>query len=354
VLPVAGRQLPVCEAVRADRSDSRKEQRRLSSSGNWKLRTGNRDLCRGLDTMRWERLFGRSLSVMRCIMGEHIVVMENAGYTYRSLYGENRDVKALSGINTRFEKGQFIVILGRNGSGKSTFARLINALLIPEAGCVYVKGLRTDDEKNIWEIRRSAGMVFQNPDNQIVGTIVEEDVAFGPENLGVEPENIRKCVYDSLEAVGMREYGSHAPHLLSGGQKQRVAIAGILAMKPECIILDEATAMLDPEGRREVIKVLKKLNRDEGITIIHITHHMDEAGAADRVIVLDEGNIVLDGKPRDVFKNVARIKELGLDVPQVTELFYELNKEGYDLPPDILDVDEAYEHIAKIMGAHLP
>ena len=275
-----------------------------------------------------------------------MVTMDKVSYTYRSHYG-NHDVRAVSDISIELKKSQFIVVIGRNGSGKSTFTRLINALLLPETGVVYVKGLRTDDGNNLWEIRHLAGMVFQNPDNQIVGTIVEEDVAFGPENLGVPPEEIITRVKESLNTVGMSEYSKHAPHLLSGGQKQRVAIAGILAMKPECIILDEATAMLDPVGRKEVIRVLRKLNREEKITIIHITHHMDEASSADRVVVMDEGRVVLDGKPRNVFRNVKKIKELGLDVPQVTELFYELRMDGLELPADVMDVDEAFEHLMK-------
>lgn len=274
-----------------------------------------------------------------------IVKMENVNFTYRANYAEGRDVKAISDISVEMKKGQFIVVLGRNGSGKSTFTRLINALLLPDTGVVYVKGMNTADGKLLWEIRRTAGMVFQNPDNQIVGTVVEEDVAFGPENLGVPPEEIRKRVDEALELVGIKEYSKHAPHLLSGGQKQRVAIAGILAMKPECIILDEATAMLDPVGRKEVMKVLHKLNREEGITIVHITHHMDEACSADRVLIMDRGRIVMDDTPREVFKNVDKVKSLGLDVPQVTELFHALNMEGYDFPADVLSVDEAFMYL---------
>lgn len=279
-------------------------------------------------------------------MDDTIVKMENVYFIYKSPGNTRRDVKAISDISISFKKGEFIVVLGRNGSGKSTFARLINALLVPESGSVYVKNMRTDDERHIWEIRRSAGMVFQNPDNQIIGTTVEEDTAFGPENLGFPPAEIRKRVEESLKTVGILEYSKHAPHLLSGGQKQRLAIAGILAMKPECILLDEATAMLDPIGRKEVLKVLKRLNKDEGITIIHITHYMDEACIADRVVVMDEGRIVLDGTPYQVFKNVEMVKNMGLDVPQVTELFHELNKEGYSLPQGVLTVDEAFECLA--------
>ena len=280
----------------------------------------------------------------------YIIDIENVEFTYKSHTPEGHGVKALSDINISFEKGQFIVVLGRNGSGKSTFSRLLNALLLPTKGVVFVKGFKTIDEKHLWEIRRSTGMVFQNPDNQIVGTIVEEDVAFGPENIGIAPIEIRKRVDDALEAVGILEYSKHAPHLLSGGQKQRVAIAGILAMKPECIVLDEATSMLDPVGRKEVMQVLKELNKNEKITIIHITHHMDEAATADRVIVFEQGSVILDGTPKQVFSNVESIKDLGLEVPQVTELLYELKREGYDLPIDILDVEEAFEVLKKRIG----
>jgi len=278
--------------------------------------------------------------------GNSIIRTEKAGFAYRSHLAGN-SVKALSDINLSITKGQFVAVVGRNGSGKSTFARLLNALLIPAEGAVYIKGMDTRDEKNLWEVRRTAGMIFQNPDNQIIGTTVEEDVAFGPENLGVPSGEIRRRVKESLACVGMGEYAAHAPHILSGGQKQRVAIAGILAMKPECIILDEATAMLDPVGRKDIISVLRKLNREEGITVIHITHHMDEVVNADRVLIMDQGGIVLDGRPEEVFSNVGRIKSLGLDVPQVTELLYELRNEGCDLPLEILDVEKACEAIAK-------
>lgn len=279
----------------------------------------------------------------------NIISINDASYIYEAHEEGRSDVEAVSGINLSIVKGEFLVILGRNGSGKSTLARLMNALLLPAAGTVYVNGIDTADEKLIWEIRRSTGMVFQNPDNQIVGTIVEEDVAFGPENLGVPSEKIRQRVDEALATVGMSEYSKHAPHLLSGGQKQRVAIAGILAMKPQCIVLDEATAMLDPIGRKEVMKVLKKLNKDEGITIILITHHMDEAASADRVAVMDKGRIVMLGTPGEVFSNVEKVKSMGLDVPQVTELIYELNRKGFKLPQDILSVDEAYDCLLKIL-----
>lgn len=278
-----------------------------------------------------------------------IIEMQGVGYVYKAHYEDRTDVTALSGVGLTVVRGEFLVILGRNGSGKSTLARLINALLLPSEGIVCVNGIDTTNEKQLWEIRRTAGMVFQNPDNQIVGTVVEEDVAFGPENMGVPPAEIRSRVDEALDTVDIAEYKKHAPHLLSGGQKQKVAIAGILAMKPQCIVLDEATAMLDPVGRKDVMNILRKLNKEEGITIIHITHHMDEAAAADRVLVLDRGRTVISGKPGEVFKNVDRIKSLGLDVPQVTELFYELNKQGFELPLDVLTVDDAFEHLERLI-----
>lgn len=275
-------------------------------------------------------------------MKDFIIKTENVSFSYKTGDAVNA-VKALEGITVGVEKGQFVVIIGRNGSGKSTFARLLNALLSPDTGIVLIDGMSTKDEKLVWDIRRTAGMIFQNPDNQIVGTTVEEDVAFAPENLGVPPEKIRERVDEALKSVGIYEFAKNAPHLLSGGQKQRVAIAGVLAMKPECIILDESTAMLDPSGRKEVMRVMRKLNREENITVIHITHHMDEAAQADRVIVIDKGSVVIDGKPEQVFSQVEKIKAIGLDVPQVTELFYELNKEGLNLPLNILTVDGAVE-----------
>jgi energy-coupling factor transport system ATP-binding protein len=288
---------------------------------------------------------------MVTFVSQKIIDIRNVHFSYRSGSQDKKEIEALSEVNLSIERGEFLVVLGRNGSGKSTFAKILNALLLPDIGVVVISGLRTDDENNLWEIRRSAGMVFQNPDNQIVGTIVEDDIAFGPENLGVPSEEICKRVEESLNLVGMWEYRKHAPHLLSGGQKQRVAVAGILAMKPECIILDEATSMLDPIGRKELIKVLKKLNKEENITIIHITHHMDEASVADRLVVIDEGQIVIDEKPARVFSNVNEIKELGLDVPQVTELLYELNKEGYDFPLDVLDIEGAYRSIMQVINS---
>ncbi|OPZ90038.1 MAG: Energy-coupling factor transporter ATP-binding protein EcfA1 [Firmicutes bacterium ADurb.Bin419] len=247
------------------------------------------------------------------------------------------------------EQGQFVVVIGRNGSGKSTFARLINALLLPTSGAVYIGSLNTEDDEHIWDIRQIVGMVFQNPDNQLVATSVEEDVAFGPENIGITSYEIKLRVEEVLRAVGMSEYRKSPPHKLSGGQKQRVAIAGILAMRPKCIILDEATSMLDPAGRKEVLEVLKKMNIEENITVIHITHHMNEAVYGDRVIVIDQGKVVKDGTPQEVFSDVVGIKQLGLDVPPVTELLYGLKKEGFDVPLNVIEVDKAAEIILGLM-----
>ena len=276
---------------------------------------------------------------------KNIIEIGNASYVYRSNSEDRPDVQALKDISLSVRQGEFLAVLGRNGSGKSTLAKLMNALILPSEGTVIVDGFDTTDEKLLWNIRSSTGMVFQNPDNQIVGTVVEEDVAFGPENLGVPPEEIRTRVDDALEMIGMTDFKKHAPHQLSGGQKQRVAIAGILAMKPKCIVLDEATAMLDPIGRKEVMRILRKLNTEEGITIVHITHHMDEAGKADRILVVDNGSEIMLGTPREVFRDVRKIKSLGLDVPQVTELMYELNKSGFDFPTDILTVEEAIKFL---------
>ena len=281
--------------------------------------------------------------------GDSIIKVNHVSFAYRANTVEGADVTALQDISLAIKKGEFLAVLGRNGSGKSTLAKLFNALLLPGKGTVIVNGIDTRNEEFLWDIRSSTGMVFQNPDNQIVGTVVEEDVAFGPENLGVPPEEIRKRVDEALETIGLTEYKKHAPHLLSGGQKQRVAIAGILAMKPRCIVLDEATAMLDPAGRKEVMRILRKLNKEEGITIVHITHHMDEAGTADRILVIDGGRCVMLGTPREVFKDVEKIKSLGLDVPQVTELMYELNKAGCSFPTDILTADEAFQAISEAL-----
>ncbi|EGD51746.1 energy-coupling factor transport system ATP-binding protein [Thermoanaerobacter thermohydrosulfuricus] len=276
---------------------------------------------------------------------EHIITTQNLSFEYHA--EEQTRHLVLKDINLQFEKGQFIGIIGHNGSGKSTLAKHFNALLLPTEGKVHVKGMDTKDTNHLWDIRQTAGLVFQNPDNQIVATIVEEDVAFGPENLGIPPDEIRERVEYALKAVGMWEYKDYPPHMLSGGQKQRVAIAGIIAMKPECIILDEPTAMLDPIGRREVISTIKKLNKEDGITVILITHFMEEVVDADRVIVMDNGKVVLDGTPKEVFKEVALLKKIGLSVPQVTELAYQLKREGFDVPLDILTVEEMVEFLCR-------
>lgn len=270
---------------------------------------------------------------------QNMIETENLVFNYKADEGKE-EISALNKVNLNVKKGEFVVIIGHNGSGKSTLAKHMNALLIPSSGKLYVKGMDTCDEKNLWDIRQTAGMVFQNPDNQIVATIVEEDVAFGPENLGVPPLEIRERVDNALKAVDMYNYMKHGPHLLSGGQKQRVAIAGVLAMKPQCIVLDEPTAMLDPSGRKEVINTIRKLNREEGITIALITHYMEEAVDADRVVVMEKGEIVLSGTPKEVFSKVKELKSIGLDVPQVTELAFELRKEGMDISLDTLTIDE--------------
>ncbi|NLZ82781.1 MAG: energy-coupling factor transporter ATPase [Clostridiales bacterium] len=248
--------------------------------------------------------------------------------------------RAIDNINFTIKKGDFVAILGANGSGKSTLAKHINAILYPTQGSVWVDGLDTSLEEHIWTIRQTAGMVFQNPDNQIIGTVVEEDVGFGPENLGVPTDEIWERVERSLQKVGMLDYRKHSPNKLSGGQKQRVAIAGIMAMEPKCIVLDEPTAMLDPNGRKEVISTAKELNQKDNVTVLLITHHMDEVIFADKVIVMDQGKIVMEGKPREIFSRVDDIKKYRLDVPQVTELAYELRKAGIDIPKGILTIDE--------------
>ncbi|GLI51059.1 energy-coupling factor transporter ATP-binding protein EcfA1 [Tepidanaerobacter syntrophicus] len=256
---------------------------------------------------------------------------------------------ALKDINLKINPGEFVAIIGPNGSGKSTLAKLFNGLFVPTQGDVFVAGFNTKNQEDIWEIRRRAGMVFQNPDNQIVATIVEEDVAFGPENLGIPPEEIRRRVKEALEIVELTEYADKAPHLLSGGQKQRVAIAGIIAMKPDCIILDEPTAMLDPVGRKEVISTVKRLNKEEGKTVVLITHFMEEAVQADRILVMEKGKIVMEGKPNEIFSQVDRLKKIGLDVPQVTELAYKLSKDGIPVRKDILSVEEMVDCLCRLM-----
>jgi len=279
-------------------------------------------------------------------MFEKMIECRNVTYKYENAEGKAAKY-AVNDVTLDVRRGEFLVILGRNGSGKSTMAKHMNSLLIPASGKVIVDNLDTADVNNTWEIRSKTGMVFQNPDNQIVATIVEEDVAFGAENLGVEPLEIRKRVDDSLNKVGMYGYRKHAPHLLSGGQKQRVAIAGVLAMMPDCIVFDEATAMLDPSGRREVMKTILDLNRNYGITIVLITHYMEEAVEADRIIVMDEGKVTLEGNPREIFSNVDLMKRIGLDVPQVTELAYELKKSGLDIKPDLLTIDEMVNELCQ-------
>ena len=260
-------------------------------------------------------------------------------FSYPVEEGQRRTT-ALEDVTLSIEKGSFVVVLGHNGSGTSTLAKHFNAVLLPSGGAVYVEGMNTQDEDLLLEIRRRVGMVFQNPDNQIVANVVEEDVAFAPENLGVPTAEIRRRVDDALAAVGMTEFARHAPHLLSGGQKQRVAIAGVIAMEPECIVLDEATAMLDPAGRREVLDTVHRLNRQRGITVVHITHHMSEAEDADRVIVMNDGVVAMDGTPRDIFSRVEELRSLGLAAPDTVELLHRLNGHGMSLPLTAITVDE--------------
>lgn len=264
---------------------------------------------------------------------------EHLSFTYPAEEGQTSTV-ALEDVSLSIERGSFVVVLGHNGSGKSTLAKHMNAVLLPSGGTVYVEGMDTRDEALLLEIRRRVGMVFQNPDNQIVANVVEEDVAFAPENLGVPTAEIRRRVDDALAAVGMTEFTRHAPHLLSGGQKQRVAIAGVIAMEPECIVLDEATAMLDPSGRREVLDTVHRLNRERGITVVHITHHMSEAEDADRVIVMNDGVVAMDGAPREIFSRVEELQALGLAAPDTVELLRRLNRHGMDLPLTAITVDE--------------
>ncbi len=265
-------------------------------------------------------------------------------------YDDEKDLDkfALKNVDLHIKDGEFVVIIGHNGSGKSTLSKLLNGIYYPTKGKIMIDGLDTSDENLIWEIRKRAGMVFQNPDNQLVATIVEEDVAFGPENLGLPSEEIRKRVDEALESVKMSAFKRKPPHHLSGGQKQRVAIAGILAMKPKCIIFDEPTAMLDPSGRKEVMQTIKHLNETEKMTIVHITHFMDEAVDADRIIVMDEGQIVLEGTPKQVFSQVETLKKIGLDVPQVTLLSFELKALGYDVMSENLTVDELVNNLCQL------
>ncbi len=285
-------------------------------------------------------------------MKDPFIKIENLTFAYTEDNGSGEVV--LDGLNLEIEQGSLVAVLGHNGSGKSTLAKLINLVLTPTSGKITVDGLEitkpdlTEDE--LFENRRNVGMVFQNPDNQLVATIVEEDVAFGPENLGVEPSEIRRRVDEALATVGMSEFARHSPHQLSGGQKQRIAIAGIIAMMPRCIIFDESTAMLDPSGRREVMETIIRLNREHGITVLHITHNMDEAAMCDRVIVINDGKIELDGSPAEVFTKVELLEKMGLDVPQTVDLLYALRCDGVDLPLDKLSVDECADTLMKLFS----
>ena len=274
-----------------------------------------------------------------------IIQTENLTYAYPA-EEDQKPLLALAGVDVSIEKGTFVVVLGHNGSGKSTLAKTFNGVLLPAGGKVYVEGMDTADEKLLLAIRRTVGMVFQNPDNQIVANVVEEDVAFAPENLGVPSEEIRRRVDEALAAVGMSEFVRHAPHLLSGGQKQRIAIAGVLAMEPACIVLDEATAMLDPVGRREVLTTIHRLNREKGITVVLITHHMNEAEEADRLLVMDDGKLVMDGSPQEIFTQVGKLRSMGLTVPDTVDLLDRLRRDGLDVPLTALTVEACADAIA--------
>ena len=280
-------------------------------------------------------------------MNDTIIKTEELRFTYAEAGEVNPLV--LDGVSLDIQAGSFVAVLGHNGSGKSTLAKHLNAILLPSGGKVYVDGIDTADEERLLDIRRTVGMVFQNPDNQIVANVVEEDVAFAPENLGVPPEEIRRRVDDALKTVGMYEYREHAPHLLSGGQKQRVAIAGVLAMAPRCIVLDEPTAMLDPTGRAEVMKTIRSLNRTAGVTVVLITHHMDEAAQADRLVVMAKGRVVADGTPKEVFQRVEELKAVGLTVPETVELCWELRQDGLDLPLDALTDEECAQALCRLL-----
>lgn len=277
---------------------------------------------------------------------ENYIEFQNVSFSYES---EDSNTEVLENFSLKINKGEFMAILGHNGCGKSTVAKLCNAIEVPKSGKVIVDGIDTASEDMLYDIRQKVGMVFQNPDNQIVATIVEDDVAFGPENLGVEPKEIRRRVDEALKCVSMYDFRHFEPHKLSGGQKQRVAIAGIIAMEPECIVLDESTAMLDPRGRQEVMKTVQMLNKEQGKTVVFITHYMDEAVKADRIVVMDKGKIILDGKPKEVFLHRDLLKKVGLDVPEATEIANELISEGVNLPSDILDIDELSEAIISVM-----
>jgi len=280
-----------------------------------------------------------------------MIETKNLEYTYPAAEEGGTGTPALRGVNLSVEKGSFVAVLGHNGSGKSTLAKTFNAVLLPTGGQVLVEGMDTRDEEKLLAIRQRVGMVFQNPDNQIVANVVEEDVAFAPENLGVPPEEIRRRVDGALADVGMSEFVRHAPHLLSGGQKQRIAIAGVIAMEPACIVLDEATAMLDPAGRQEVLATVHRLNREKGITVVLITHHMDEAEDADRIVVMDDGKVAMDGAPGEVFTRVEELRSMGLTVPDTVALLYALRQEGVDVPLDAMSVEACAAAVAAAVRA---
>ncbi len=284
---------------------------------------------------------------MCVIMSKPIIQTENLHFSYVTAEGVAPIV--LDGVDLAIEEGSFVAVLGHNGSGKSTLAKHMNGILLPTGGAVYVDGMDTTQEQLLLEIRRTVGMVFQNPDNQIVANVVEEDVAFAPENLGVPPEEIRRRVDDALKAVGMYQFREHAPHLLSGGQKQRIAIAGVIAMAPRCIVLDEPTAMLDPIGRADVLRTIKQLNRERGVTVVLITHHMDEAAQADRLVVMAKGKVIADGTPKEVFRDVEGLKAVGLTVPDTTQLLWELRQAGLEVPLDALSDEECAQALKALL-----
>ncbi len=272
-----------------------------------------------------------------------VIEIKDLEFAYED--ASEQEDSVLKGVSLCVERGEFLAVLGHNGSGKSTLAKHLNAILVPQSGKVFVEGIDTSDESLLYDIRQKVGMVFQNPDNQLVATIVEEDVAFAPENLGVPPEEIRERVDYALDAVNMTEFSQHAPHMLSGGQKQRIAIAGVLAMMPDVLVMDEPTAMLDPVGRKEIMNTVKKLNKEKNMTVVMITHFMEEAAQADRVVVMDHGEVVMEGTPKEIFSRVEELKKIGLDVPQTTELLYLLNKSGIELNTNLLTVEECVEEL---------
>ena len=280
---------------------------------------------------------------------DSIIEVKNVSYEYSNQDEEGVSYTAVKNLSLNIDRGSFTVILGHNGSGKSTLAKMLNGLYKPTFGDIFIDGINTRDEETEIEVKRRVGMVFQNPDNQLIASIVEEDVAFGPENLGLEPPVIRERVKNALKAVGMEEYANSTPHRLSGGQKQRIAIAGIIAMEPECLVLDEPTAMLDPKGRREIISTLHKLNKEKGITVILITHYMEEAENADRVLVMNDGEIIKDATPKEVFTDVELLKSVGLDVPQTTELLYNLQKSGFGVNTNVISIIDTAKEIAKAL-----